>query len=113
MIIKLDLTPGDATILEVTLRRQGKEDLRRGEMFADANYLTRGTILLEVADQIHNRRRTTPVDLGGSQPTYTEVLNGLVRELQGRTQASDDHNAWTDHLRDRADWLDELHQGGE
>jgi len=108
--IILRLTNATATMLVTTLQNVGKHYQRRG-------MLLQAGILLELAHQVRGqiqRSATYVVPFPDEAPlTYTQLLNGLVRELQGRTIASDEHNDWSCVLRATADQLDKTHQGGE
>ena len=124
--ITLHLEPAEATILEVFLRRQGKQDIRRGQIFINEGvFAQRAAVFLEVADQIHQQRwvnighqceeilADTETFPDAPPITYTQVLNGLIKELSGRTVESEVDGYWSRVLHSAADQLDKLHQGGE
>jgi len=113
--ITLKLTRIEAVILETFLHSRGKTDLQRGKIFSSVNHLIRGTLLLEVAAQIEGQANRSvlpdvPVPFPDAPPaTYTQVLDGLIKELSDRTVESDEHNDWSRVLRSTADQLEELY----
>ena len=119
--VVITLKPAEATILEGFLRRHGKEEVRRSKIHPTGPFAERAAVLLEVANQIQHQKwlrvnrlrceiQSLKTPFSDAPPiTYTQLLDGLVKELQGRTVESDNHDDWSQVLRSTADQLEDLH----